>query len=68
MAVTGKKEIGGHLKSTFENITGPADFHFFVPGAVNFTVTYGAIDKPAKISTLKFPGRALLFLFGGAVF
>jgi hypothetical protein len=59
---------GGRLKHTCENITGTANFHFFVPVAANFAVAYGAIYKPAKVSAFKFIGRALLFLFGGAVF
>ncbi len=59
---------GGRLKYTVENNTGPANFHFIVPAAVNFTVTDRAIDKPAKVSALEFPGRAFLLLFGCTVF
>lgn len=55
---------GGWLKNALENLTGAANFHFFIPGAVNVAVAYGSVDKPAKISAFKFPGRALLFLLG----
>ena len=50
------------------SIADTADFHFFIPGVVNFTVTYGPVDKPAQIAALEFIGWALLFLFGGTVF
>ena len=54
---------GGWLKNTGENLTGPANIHFIIPAAVYFSITNGAVNEPAQVSTLEFPGRAFLLLF-----
>jgi len=58
---------GRQLKNSCENLTGPANFHFFVPAAARVAVAYGTIDKPAEVTAFKFPGGALLFLGGCAI-
>ena len=42
-------------------------FHV-IPVFMRVAVTYRSVDKPAQITTLKFPSRTLLFLIGRAVF
>jgi hypothetical protein len=39
-----------------------------MPGFLDMTFTDRPGDKPAQFSGLKFPGRALLFTFRGALF
>jgi hypothetical protein len=51
----------GKLQITGEYLTGAAHLHFIFPVTMNLTVANRSIDKPAKISTFKFPGGALLF-------
>ena len=36
-----------------------AHLHLLVPALLNLALTDGPIDKPAKLSTLKFPCRAI---------
>ena len=59
---------GGRLKDPRKYLTGAANFHFVIPIFVNAAFANRTIDKPAKVSTLKFPGRTLFFLFGSTVF
>ena len=56
------------LEYGFKNFTGPAKIHFFFPGGIGIAVTERAIDEPAKIAGLEFPGRTLLFLLGRTCF
>ena len=59
---------GGRLKNAGKNLTGTADFHLFAPVLVNVAVTDCAVDKPAKASALKLPGRTLSLLIGSTFF
>jgi hypothetical protein len=38
-------------KDGFEKFALPTHFHFFQPVFLYFSLAYGAIDKPAKISS-----------------
>jgi hypothetical protein len=56
------------LQKRAKNLTASADLHFFLPVLLDHAVTDGSIDKPAKVTGPKFPGRAAMFLFSGALF
>ncbi len=58
----------GRLKNARKYLTGAANFHLVFPVFVNLTFANRTIDKPAKVSALKFPGRTLFLLFGRTVF
>jgi hypothetical protein len=53
---------GEQLKHPGKDLTRAAYFHFIFPFIVDAAITYGTVDKPAKIAGIKFPGRALKFL------
>lgn len=38
-----------------------ADLHFFLPVLLGFALANGAIDEPAELACLKFPGWTVLF-------
>ena len=46
-----------HLQVSGKDRTPPASFHFFAPAVLNLPPAVGAVDKPAKVFDLKFPGR-----------
>jgi hypothetical protein len=48
-----------HLQVSGKDRTPPASFHFFAPAVLNLPPAVGAVDKPAKVSDLKFPGRTV---------
>ncbi len=56
------------LFNRLQNFTGSAKLHLFLPIFVNSSVTDSSVNEPAKISGLKLPSRALLFLFRRAFF
>jgi hypothetical protein len=58
----------GRSKNVVENLTGAADLHLLFPILLNAAVTDGTIDKPAKISAFKLPGRAFFLLLGSTFF
>ena len=58
----------GWSKNAGEYLTGSADLHFIFPVLMSAAFTDGAIDKPAKISAFKLPGRAIFLLFGSTFF
>ena len=51
-----------------EHLTGSADFHLFVPIALNCTFTDGAINEPTEPSRLELPGWTLFLSLWRAFF
>lgn len=57
-----RRHIRQHVGKYF---AGPANPHLFLPACLYLTFTGGSVYKPAKITGLELPGRALLPLVGG---
>lgn len=51
-----------------KHLTRSADPHLFVPVSLNFSLTEGAVNKPAETPGLELPGRTQLFAIRRAVF
>lgn len=51
-----------------ENITGPADLHFFLPVFVNYSFTDSTVNKPTKLPCVEFPRGAPAFYFSWTLF
>ncbi len=56
------------LKQVRKYFTRPANFHLLFPVLAYLALTIGAVDKPAEISGLKFPGRTLFPLVARTFF
>jgi len=46
------------LKKEFKNLTRPATLHLIFPVLTGITTANSSVNKPAKTTCLKFPGRA----------
>ncbi len=49
------------LQERDQNLTLSTNFHLFVPILLNFPFTYGAVNKPTKLSSSELPGRTFFF-------
>jgi hypothetical protein len=56
------------LEKGFENFTRPTTFHFLCPVLAYITTGNGSVNKPAEVTFLKFPGRALFLGLRGTFF
>jgi hypothetical protein len=52
----------------FKYLTCSTKFHLLLPVFLVDALTERAADKPAKFAAFKFPGRALFFTLGRAIF
>jgi hypothetical protein len=56
------------IEKGFKNLTRPTTLHFLFPVLANITTAIGSVNKPAELTCLKFPGRALFLGLWGTLF
>ena len=59
--------ITQRLHQGYQDLTCSANLHFFLPIFLNRTFTNCSINKPAELSSLELPCRALFFDLRGAI-
>lgn len=57
-----KKRFLGSSKDRVEDFTGSTDLDFLPPALLNYTITYGPVNKPAELPCLEFPGWTVFLL------
>jgi hypothetical protein len=56
------------IEKGIKNLTRPTTLHFLCPVLASITAANGSVNKPAELTCLKFPGRALFLGLRGTFF